>query len=213
MAEGFLRASSSMALSRDQALVELAKAAREVLLEVAATYRSTISYAQLGTATQRRAGIRAGSTPRWLEDCLTMVIHVSQRLAEPALTSLVVGSDGEVGVAFDEVAVTAGLPPYTDSAAREQAAAVARLECYRRFAPHVPEDAEPTMVTPLAALRAPSVRGSSTPRAPRAPRPGTVARPVRRNPDENRAPFVLCSACFIQTPPGSECQNCGASLK
>mgnify|MGYP001010702554 CR=1 FL=1 len=40
---GFVRATSGMALSRDQALVELAKATRDLLLEVAATYRATIT--------------------------------------------------------------------------------------------------------------------------------------------------------------------------
>ena len=36
---GFVRAGSGMALNKDQALFELAKAARELLIEVAGTYR------------------------------------------------------------------------------------------------------------------------------------------------------------------------------
>ena len=82
---GFVRATSGMALSRDQALVELAKATRDLLLEVAATYRATITYQQLGVEVQRRAGIRAGQTPGWLMDVLAMVVHVCHRLAEPSL--------------------------------------------------------------------------------------------------------------------------------
>mgnify|MGYP000874284125 FL=1 len=221
---GFVRATSGMALSRDQALVELAKATRDLLLEVAATYRATITYQQLGVEVQRRAGIRAGQTPGWLMDVLAMVVHVCHRLAEPSLTALVVSAtDGAVGQAFDEVRRTEGLPPFPDADARELAAAASRLECYRRYAPNVPEDAVPTLVTAAAAQRTPTLR------APRGTRPaasgqtGGVTRaatprapkqaPVRRRPaDENRAPFVVCSSCFLQTPPGEECQNCGAPL-
>lgn len=39
----FVRASSGQAVQRDQAMVELAKAAREILLEIAATYRGSIT--------------------------------------------------------------------------------------------------------------------------------------------------------------------------
>lgn len=233
MAQGFVRASSGLAVSRDQALVELAKAARDVLLEVAATYRATISYKQLAVDTQRRAAIRAGTTPGWLVDTLAMVVHVCHRLAEPPLTSLVVNhEDGRVGSAYDEVLTTAGLP-LLDADARERAAAASRLECYRRFAPGVPEDAVPTLVSVAAAQRTPSVRasragrasGTSTGRA--ASGAGrTAAAPVRATPrskpidptkkwaaEDSRAAYVLCPSCFLQTPPGAECQNCGAPLR
>jgi len=211
-----------MALSRDQALVELAKATRDLLLEVAATYRATITYQQLGVEVQRRAGIRAGQTPGWLMDVLAMVVHVCHRLAEPSLTALVVSAtDGAVGQAFDEVRRTEGLPPFPDADARELAAAASRLECYRRYAPNVPEDAVPTLVTAAAAQRTPTLRSPRGRAAPsgtssaatRATPKATKPAPVRRRPaDENRAPFVVCSSCFLQTPPGEECQNCGAPL-
>ncbi len=208
---GFVRASSGLAISKDQALVELAKAARDILLEVAATYRGTISYRQLGIDTQRRAAIRCGSTPGWLAGCLAMVAHVCHRLAEPALTSLVVNhEDGTVGEPFDEVLRTAGLPAPSSAEAREQAAAASRLECYRRYAPGVPDDAVPTLVTPQAAQRTPRVKGAPAPRVQRT-KPIDASRPLRPA-DENRAAHVLCSSCFLQTPPGAECQNCGAPL-
>lgn len=210
---GFVRSGSGIALSRDQALVELAKAARELLLEVAATYRGTISYRQLGADVQRAAGVRAGSTPGWLTDTLAMVAHVCHRLAEPPLTALVVNdADGTVGPAFDEVIRTAGLPPVPDAAAREQAAAASRLECYRRYASRVPADARPALVTPAAAQRAPQLAAARAPRIKGAPEPAR-APAARRRPEENRAPFVVCSSCFLQTPPGPECQNCGAPLR
>jgi len=217
---GYVRAISGISLSRDQALVELAKAARDLLLEVAATYRATITYQQLGVEVQRRAGIRAGQTPGWLADVLAMVVHVGHRLAEPSLTALVIGAtDGAVGPAFDEVRRTEGLPPFPDDDARELAAATSRLECYRRYAPNVPQDAVPTLITAAAAQRTPALRtprgtrpaasGQGRTAAPRAAKPAPVK---RRPPDENRAPFVVCSSCFLQTPPGSECQNCGAPI-
>nr|NLI49874.1 hypothetical protein [Propionibacterium sp.] len=210
---GFVRAGSGMALNRDQALVELAKAARELLLEVAGTYRGTITYRQLAADVQKRAGVRAGSTPGWLVEVLSMVVRVCHRLAEPPLTSLVVHhTDGTVGPAYDEALRTAGLS-VADADAREDAAAAGRLECYRRYAPNVPPDAVPTRVTPQAAQRTPRLTTAARGRpAPRASRPLDASKP-RRTVDEQRAPFVVCSACFLQTPPGAECQNCGAPLR
>lgn len=207
---GFVRAGSGMALNKDQALFELAKAARELLIEVAGTYRATITYRQLGADLQKRAGVRVGSTPGWLVEVLAMVVHVCHRLAEPPLTALVVNhTDGTVGQPYDEALRTAGLP-LAGPEAREDAAAAARLECYRRYAPNVPADARPTRVSVQAAQR--------TPRVTTAPRPAGAARPLdaskpRRQVDPQRAPFVVCSSCFLQTPPGAECQNCGAPLR
>ena len=210
---GFVRSGSGMALSRDQALIELAKAAREILLEVAATHRGTIRYRQLALDVQRAAGVRAGSTPGWLADTLAMVVHVCHRLAEPPLTSLAVNdADGTVGPAYDEVRRTAGLPLLPDADARELAAAASRLECYRRYAPGVPEDARPSLVTPQAAQRTPSVPSARPARGRAKAQPARPAA-ARRRPEENRAPFVLCPSCFLQTPPGAECQNCGAPLR
>lgn len=210
---GFVRAGSGVVLSKDQALVELAKAAREVLIEVASTYRGTITYRQLGLDVQKRAGVRVGSTPGWQVEVLAMVAHVCHRLAEPALTSLVVNhTDGTVGPPFDEVLRTAGSPaPGAD--AREAAAAAARLECYRRYAPHVPQDAVPTLVTVRAAQRTPHLTSAPRSRAvAKTTRPVDVTRP-RRPVEEHRAAFVVCSSCFLQSPPGAECQNCGAPLR
>lgn len=219
--EGFVRVGSGMAINRDQALIELARAIRDILLGVATTFRGTITYQQLGVEAQRKARVNAGQTPGWLMDALAMVVHVSHRLAEPALTALVVSAvDGTVGEAYDEVRRTEGLPLLPTVRERELAAAASRLECYRRYAPHVPDDATPTLVTPAAAQRAPRVAqtrpagvsapGSRTTGAARPPARPSTAR--RRPPDENRAPHVLCSSCFLQTPPGAECQNCGAPL-
>ncbi len=219
MTEGYIRSSTRQALSPDQAQVELAKAARDILLQVASTYRATITYTQLASDVQRRAGVRAGTTPGWLSETLAMVAHVGHRLAEPALTSLVVHrEDGRVGADFDEVRRTEGLPPFRDADERESAAAVSRLECYRRFAPGVPEDAAPILVSTDAARRTPSIGAPRAARtaAARASAPRQPARPkpvAPRNPgDVNRAPHVLCPSCFLQTPPGAECQNCGAPL-
>lgn len=217
---GFARVGSPVPLNRDQALVELARAIHEILLEVATTFRSTITYQGLATEAQRRTHIRAGQPAKWLPAAITMVVRVTHRLAEPPLTALVVSStDRTVGPLFDEVRRTEGVPVLSDPDEREQAAAVARLECYRRYAPHVPDDAAPILVTPAAAQRSAQVR---TPRATaarpatkaaKAAKPAKAAAPRRRDPDENLAPHVLCSSCFLQTPPGDECQNCGAPLR
>lgn len=220
MAEGFVRSSSGLGLARDQALVELAKAAREELLEVASVYRQTISYRQLAADIQARAGIKAGTSGGWLASVVAMVCRVCHRLGEPALTSLAVDErTGRVGAAFDEVRRVAGLPLPADSTAREQAAAIARLECYRRYAPGVPEDAQPTLVSSAAAARraevkAPRTRSTRAAAAPVKPKAPVidVSRP-KRGVEIDRAVHVLCSSCFLQTPPGPECQNCGAPLR
>lgn len=209
----FVKVGSPIALNRDQALVELARAIHEILLEVAGTFRATITYTQLGVDAQRRTNIRAPQGPGWLLDALDMVVHVVHRLAEPPLTALVVASDGTVGRAYDEVRRTEGLRELSDPTEREQAAAESRLECYRRYAPNVPADAQPTLVTPAAAQRTPRLKAERTPATRRPAAPKSVAPARRRDPEENRAPHVLCSSCFLQTPPGDECQNCGAPLR
>jgi len=202
-----------VALNRDQALVELAKAARDLLIEVAGTYRATVTYRQLAVDVQKRAGVRVGSTPGWLVEVLAMVGRVCHRLAEPPLTSLVVNhADGTVGPPYDEALRTAGLT-VSGADAREDAAAAGRLECYRRYAPHVPPDAVPTRVTAQAAQRTPRLAtGARSRPAAKASRPLDATKP-RRAVDDQRAPFVVCSSCFLQTPPGAECQNCGAPLR
>lgn len=207
----FVRATSGQALQRDQAMVELAKAAREILLEIAATYRGSITYRQLGIEVQKRAGVRVGRVPGWVVAVVTMVARVSHRLGEPPLTSLVVShEDGRVGPAYDE-ALRLAETPAADADAREAAAAEGRLECYRRYAAAVPEDAEPALVTLAAAGRLARVKpapAASTTSAKAAAKPAKK----RIDPTINLAPHVVCSSCFIETPPADECQNCGATL-
>ncbi|WP_147675061.1 hypothetical protein [Nigerium massiliense] len=227
-----MRVATGVNLERDQAQVELAKACRDVLLDAASSHETIVTVKQLADAAQSRSGIRVGRpVDAWLGEALTMVAHVGQRLGEPALTSLVVGPDGSPVAAYDESLRIAGLPVVSGEA-RERQAAAARLECYRRFADDVPEDAEP-VVGPLVvgpvrsgqrvkATRAGSARrpearaasraGGASARTEAGGRSAKPARP-RRDPDENRAPFVVCSSCFLQTPPGDECQNCGAPLR
>lgn len=213
---GFVRSSSRQVLDRDLALMELAKAGREVLIEVAASYRSSISYGQFAAETQRRAGIKASQPDEWLPEVLRIIVTVTHRLAEPVLTSLIVKADGQVGRPYDVVLDLQELPR-RDADARELAAAASRLECYRRYAPHVPADAVPTLISAAAAARTPTIKSTlgRPVRGAGAAKPDAVRRPAapkRRDPNENRAPHVLCPSCFIQTPPGLECQNCGASL-
>jgi hypothetical protein len=198
----YVRTASRLGLAPDQAQVELAKAARELLLGVASKFRATITDRELAANVQRRARISVSGSDDWLGEILKMVVHVCHQIAEPPLTSLVVRSeDGHVGEVFDEVRRTQELPLVSDDAEREEVAAMARLDCYRRFAPEVPADAKPTAPTQSAAASR-RVAGS---------RARPTVRP-RRDPSENRAPFVLCPSCFIQTPPGVECQNCGTPL-
>lgn len=164
------------------------KHAYDVLVETASRYNAVISYSDLAEEVQSRSGLRTTSHQRnWISQVLGLIAHQNHRKGEPPLTALVVHKqDGQVGKGYDEVLRLAGLEPFDDPVEREHHAAAARLECYRRWCPYVPEDAEPTLAT--------RVRDAPVPRRAK------VAE-VRRG--------GVCPTCFMEMPLSGDCPNCG----
>jgi hypothetical protein len=127
--------------------VAWAAAAFDVLVETAARHNAVIVYSDLAEEVQRRTGLSTRSGQQnWIGTILGDVVRRCHGEGLPALTALVVRKDdGQVGIGYDLVLSTAGLDPIADQLEREEHAARARLECYRRWCPDVPADAVPTL--------------------------------------------------------------------
>lgn len=175
------------------------KHAYEILAETASRYNAVITYGDLAEEVQRRSGLWTKATMRhWVGALLVDIARVNNVREEPALTALVVHKqDGRVGPGYDEVLRLAGQAPSGDEQERETHAATARLECYRRWAHDVPEDAVPTFVTPARSGTTRTAGRSATPRA----------RTTRTTRTEERRGSV-CPTCFMEMPLSGRCANC-----
>jgi hypothetical protein len=190
-------------ITSEEAVRRWADEAHDVLLDVASRYNKVITPATLMSRVQDRTGARTDApTTEWYPRLLQQIIHRCHATAEPPLTSLIIGRDGGVGVAYAEALRLQGLGA-ANALAREKHAAAARLDCYLRYASDVPDGAVPQLTAEVRrAATAPSgSRGSSPVRSPRAPRTSHVAAPDR---PLNR----VCPRCFLETPLDGECQNC-----
>lgn len=113
------------------------------LIEVASTYQGYVTYKQYAEYLFRMTGITTDwkyhSWPGWV---LGMALDVCKRVGWPALTATVVNQDtGLCGSGFGKWHAEAGVP--TDGEVdQEELAARLRVQCYRRYAPDVPEDVE-----------------------------------------------------------------------
>lgn len=183
--------------------------AYDVLVETASRYNAVITQSELAAEVQSRSGLHTDAQPRsWIPQVLTLITHQCHRKGEPPLTALVVHKDGQVGSAYNDVLRVADLAPIDDALERENHAAAARLECYRRWCPYVPEDATPTLVT--RARTAPSARTTSSGRTASSGRSGAgprTANPRRTQPAEVRR-GALCPTCFMEMPLAGDCPNC-----
>lgn len=195
------------------------KHAYEVLVETAGRYNAVIDYADLAEQVQQRSGLRTtASTGTWLPGVLSLVAYQCHRLADPALTALVIHKGGRVGGAYNEVLRIAGLQPIDDEDARELHAAGARLECYRRWGADVPADATAAMpalpsrghrTTGHLSGQGPSTRtrgahASST--GSRASRTATRPKAARTSTEARRG--AICPTCFMEMPLAGPCPNC-----
>lgn len=162
-------------------------AAFDVLVETAARYNALVVYSDLAVEVQRRTGLSTRQQQQnWVGKILADVVVRCREEGLPALTALVVRKDdGQVGVGYDMVLKAAGLEPIHDQLEREEHAAGARLECYRRWCADVPADAVPAL-----SLRMQEAEG----RRRRAARPVPVG--------------DVCTVCFIQKPTSGRCQEC-----
>lgn len=165
-----------------------ATAAAEVLTDIASSYGSTVTYAELAEEVQRRTGLRTRTHSRnWIGTVLAVVVTRGRAEGLPALTSLV--------------------SHRPDGGEPDAGTARARLACYRRFADDVPAEVVAQVEAEAAAERAAAQeaarekatrpRRAST-RAPKAPKP------VKRE-DE---PPKICPTCFVQLPASGICDTC-----
>ncbi|WP_289033625.1 hypothetical protein ACF3NS_06085 [Arsenicicoccus cauae] len=205
-------------MSMQQRYETWADHASVVLLETAAVHQTAITHADLAARVQERSGVRTEVPFRsWLGKVLTIVGRRTREAGEPELVSLVVQADGAVGPMYDAVLVACG-DAAPGPGLREQAAAEARLECNRRYAPAVTEDAQP-LLRPITTVDTSPERASQTARtnparqtarpsrAPRVPKEPKASRASRSAKAEEPAP-VICPRCFLQLPLSGICPNC-----
>ncbi|WP_327265267.1 hypothetical protein OG444_30800 [Streptomyces sp. NBC_01232] len=164
-----------------------AEEAYAVLTGVAGTYHAVITYKALGAEVQERSGIRTEALlHNWIGSVLGRVVREAHRRGDPPLTALVVHSgDGMVGVGYKEVLEIAGQPPVLDAAEREQHAARARLDCYRRFGAELPPDGGVPALAPVYRAA------------------------VERRRARTAEPPPVCTGCFVQLPATGVCDSCG----
>ena len=168
-------------LGRDEARSAWAASAREVLLETAARYHSTVTYKQLAAQVQQRTGIRTPQLMQhWIGDVLARVSSDCADRGEPNLSSLCVNAQGSVGDGYPTGPDESG--DLDDLAARD------RLACYRLVeASGLPDDGG------VAALTA-QVYAQRT----RTRKAAHAARPV-----------PTCPRCHMALPATGICDECG----
>jgi hypothetical protein len=163
-----------------------ALSARDVLIEVARRYHSTITYKEVSSQVQDRTRIRATQAAHyWIGDVLGRVAAENERRGEPLLSSLCVNVQGSVGDAYS-VAVKAarGETP----ADGDDHGALERLACHTYFeAPDLPANGG------VAALTS-KLAGSRS----RARKAAIAERPAN-----------ICPTCHMQIPATGVCDNCG----
>ncbi len=118
-----------------------------ILERVAATYGGSITYEQLAHQLFDETGYRTRMLlGQWIGQVLGPVQAATLTGGKPPLSSLVVrAATGGVGDGYVNHEHPDGFASFTE---RQHAAAVDRLECYRRYCDRVPGDAAPQM-TPL----------------------------------------------------------------
>lgn len=162
-----------------------ARAAVVVLQEVASRYNGYITYGELKTQV---AGLTQRPTNQltntWADRVLGRVIELCEKEGHPRLTSLVVrGSDGGVGTGFNAILEHSGRDRVDDPQALEVIAAEERLNCYRKYCPDLPDNAEPTLTREYR------------------------TQVSRRNKPEPREQPV-CNSCGMQLPATGICDTC-----
>jgi hypothetical protein len=158
-------------------------AARPVLEGVARRYGTWITYGELADKVQSEAGIRTTKLLQyWIGEVLGRVAR-AQPPSEPALTSLVVQSTGEIGSGFEEIAKEREPTPPLDI---EAFAANERLECHKYFGAELPDDGGGPIYTHQIEARRARERRS---------------RAALTEPE-------LCPTCHVQLPLNGDCELC-----
>ncbi len=180
-----LRFTNAATVGTEHAHATWSLAARERLLEVAATYGDSIDYHDLADFVQHRSLIRTTAHPRtWIGDVLGRVALDCKARHEPLLTSLVVDAHGKVGASYATAlgALRGSEPADVDAQAAEE-----RWDCHRRFGADLPADGGgPVVLTPRPRQRTTATqrpRASAGPGTPGArPSPGVRTRGTTAGP-------------------------------
>lgn len=145
-----------------------------------------LTYKELGQEIQERSGIRTKALlHNWIGSVLGKVVREAHRRGDPPLTALVVHSDdGMVGEGYKEVLQVAGQPPVHEVLEREQHAAAARLDCYRRFSANLPSDGGVPALAPKHQAA------------------------IDRRRVHIAEPPPVCARCFVQLPATRVCDSC-----
>ena len=169
----------------DRARQIWAEHARDVLLEVATHYHTTVTYRELAGLVQARSGIRTRKLVHyWIGDVLHLVARGCAERGEPLLSALCVNSSGSVGEAYVKSVVELRGELAGDG---DEQAAVERLACHRHAGAAMPADGGRPALTPqLATTRTRERRAALADR-----------------------PALVCAACNMALPASGDCDGCG----
>jgi len=177
--KGFWHEPEGTPTSESLALETWAKLARDILIRTAGEYHAVIREPELAEELQEASSIRTTRHhDRWLPKVLAPIAVFCERVDEPPLTSLVVGTSDDL------------------VAARQ------RLECYQ-WAGSAPADGGVPAQLPGSAppRRTPRARSAS----PRSPGPVRTPRPRVAKTDR---PVAVCPTCFMALPATGVCDSC-----
>ena len=177
--KGFWHEPEGTPTSESLALETWAKLARDILIRTAGEYHAVIREPELAEELQEASSIRTTRHhDRWLPKVLAPIAVFCERVDEPPLTSLVVGTSDDL------------------VAARQ------RLECYQ-WAGSAPADGGVPAQLPGSAppRRTPRAR-SVSPRSA-----GPVRTPKPRVAKTDR-PVAVCPTCFMALPATGVCDSC-----
>jgi len=161
-----------------------AASARDVLMETASTYHSTITSKELAAEVMVRSNITTSRpTHYWIGDVLGRVSADCAERGEPLLSSLCVNAEGSVGKAYEGVVVAARGSQDGDA---DDHASFERLECYRQFGADMPKGGGVRALTPrLSASRSRERRARAAEKMP-----------------------PLCPTCHTAVPSTGICDYC-----
>ncbi len=181
--KGFWHEPDGTPTSESIALETWARVARDVLVRTAATYHAVVRESDLAEELQSTTHIHTTRHhDQWLSKVLGPISVFCERVGEPNLAALVVGSGDDLVAARD------------------------RLECYRWAGAAPADGGVPAQLPGTAPKRAAATR-SATRRAP-ASSPGSRAPAAKPRVAKSDRPVSVCPSCFMALPATGICDNC-----
>jgi hypothetical protein len=180
--KGFWHEPEGTPTSETIALETWAHTARDILVRIAGSYHAVIRESELAEEIQETSAIHTTRHhDRWLAKVLAPIAVFCERVGEPPLTSLVVGTSDDL------------------EAARQ------RLECYQWTGAAPADGGVPAQLPGTAPARPSRTRSAST-RIPRTRAP--AAAPAPKRVAKTDRPVAVCPTCFMALPATGVCDNC-----